>query len=49
MIAYGIDEELPVGEDIAIEFVADKEGIFTFTCGIPGHEENGMKGKLIVT
>ncbi len=49
LVAYGIDEELPVGQDVIVEFTADKEGTFTFTCGVPGHEGSGMKGKLIVT
>jgi len=48
MPAYDIDEELLVGEDVEIELVADKEGQFTFYCDVPGHKEQGMKGKIIV-
>ena len=49
LVAYNIDEELKVGEDKVIEFTADKEGTFTFTCEMPGHKTNGMTGKLTVT
>ena len=45
--AYDINKELKPAEDTIVEFKADKEGMFTFYCDIPGHEE--MKGKLIVT
>ncbi|MBW2969690.1 cupredoxin domain-containing protein [Candidatus Woesearchaeota archaeon] len=45
MPAYNINEELKVGEDVIIEFTADKEGTFTFYCDKPGHD---MRGKLTV-
>ncbi len=48
MPSYNIKEDLPVGEDVVIEFVADKKGDFTFSCGVEGHEGQGMKGKLHV-
>ncbi len=47
MPAYGIDEELPQGQDVVIEFVADKSGDFTFSC-IPEHTKQGMKGTFHV-
>ena len=49
LMAYGINEKLPVGKDVVIEFVAERAGTFTFACDIPGHEERGMIGQLIVT
>lgn len=46
---FNINEKLPVGEEVVIEFVADKEGTFTFFCSVPcgeGHKE--MTGQLVV-
>lgn len=45
----GISKKLPPGETVEIEFVADKEGNFSFYCSVPcgeGHRE--MKGWLFV-
>lgn len=39
---------LPPGGEISLEFVADKVGAFDFVCSVPGHQEAGMVGKLIV-
>ncbi len=47
MPGYDINKELERGEDVVIEFTADKEGTFAFYCDVPGHEK--MRGKLIVT
>lgn len=47
MPGYDINKELKQGEDVIVEFTADKEGTFTFYCDVPGHEK--MRGKLIVT
>jgi len=46
---YGIDEELEVGKDVVIEFIADRPGQFGYYCDISGHSQQGMKGKLIIT
>ena len=46
---YGISEELNPGEDVVVDFIADKIGTFTFRCNVPcgaGHRE--MTGTLIV-
>ncbi len=46
---FGINEKLNPGEVVNIEFVADKEGTFTFFCNVfCGSGHNGMKGILIV-
>lgn len=37
----------PGGSDV-VQFVADKAGTFAFYCGIAGHKDFGMEGKLIV-
>jgi cytochrome c oxidase subunit 2 len=47
--AYGISQIAKAGQAIAIDFVADKTGVFTFYCTVPcgpGHSE--MTGQLIV-
>ena len=49
MPEYGINEKLPVGEPVTIEFTADKQGTFTFLCSVfCGSGHSGMKGQLIV-
>jgi len=46
---FGINERLPVGEDVHITFIADKKGTFLFACSVPcGRGHSGMKGQLIV-
>lgn len=47
--AYGIDETLPVGQDVTIEFIADEEGTFIFESTTPSDSAQRMRGKLIVT
>lgn len=41
---FGIARDLPAFKTTAVEFVPDKEGEFTFTCGM-----NMLRGKLIVS
>ena len=36
------------GGEFTLEFVVDKTGSFPFVCSVPGHEEAGMVGSLIV-
>jgi len=38
---------IPDGE-FSLQFLADKSGTFPFVCSVPGHEEAGMVGVLIV-
>jgi len=40
---------LSKSESQTIQFVVDKAGTFTFYCSIPGHRQEGMIGKLIVS
>ena len=45
-----IDQALPQGETVTIEFVADKKGEFTISCTkFCGWGHFGMKAKLIVS
>jgi cytochrome c oxidase subunit 2 len=47
--AYGIDERVEPGEEVEIEFTADKAGEFTYVCTVYcGTGHNTMSGKLIV-
>jgi cytochrome c oxidase subunit 2 len=46
---FGINEILSPGKTIAVEFIANKKGTFTFSCGTScGPEHSDMKGTLIV-
>ncbi len=36
------------GEQAAVAFVADQEGIFEYHCALPGHVQAGMKGTIMV-
>lgn len=45
---FGIKRELPLNEEVIIEFVADKTGEFTYYCSKTGHRAKGQFGKLIV-
>ena len=39
---------LAPGGEFTLEFVVDKAGSFPYVCSVPGHEEAGMVGSLIV-
>ncbi|MEI8103967.1 MAG: cupredoxin domain-containing protein [Candidatus Moraniibacteriota bacterium] len=45
---YSIKQELPMNQEMTIEFTADKVGQFVFYCSKPGHREKGQWGTLIV-
>ena len=47
--AFHIDKKLPKGEEVTVEFTADRAGTFPFECSVfcgMGHRK--MKGKVIV-
>ena len=46
---YGIKKDLPLDEEVVIEFVADKSGEFVYYCSVPGHKEKGQWGTLKVS
>ena len=49
LTAFHINEQLPPGKTVEVNFVADKKGIFDFFCSIPcGSGHGGMRGKLVV-
>lgn len=41
-------ETINAGEEVTIEFVADKSGTFAFYCGVGNHRQQGMEGEAIV-
>ena len=46
---FGINERLPVGGVVHIEFTADKAGEFPFACSVPcGSGHGRMSGQIIV-
>lgn len=50
ILDYGINVDLPPGQEKDVTFTADKAGTFNFFCNVPcgpGHRD--MKGKLVVT
>lgn len=47
--AFGINQRLKPGQEVTVEFVADKKGEYQFFCNVycgSGHSD--MKGKLVV-
>ncbi len=45
----GIKKELPLNQEVVVEFVADKVGDFVYYCSKPGHRIKGQLGTLRVT
>jgi nitrous oxide reductase len=46
---YGIKKELPLNQEVIVEFVADKVGSFVYYCSKPGHRAGGQWGTLTVS
>lgn len=46
---WEISVHLSPGETQVVSFVADSSGTYKYICGIPGHEDAGMVGELVVT
>lgn len=46
---FGINKDIPAGQTVVIEFLADKQGEFTFYCNIQGHTLKGMTGRINIT
>lgn len=38
-----------IGKGVAAAFLTLRKGTYNFYCSVPGHEEAGMKGKLVVS
>ncbi len=46
---FGIKKELPLNEEVVVDFIADKVGSFVYYCSKPGHKTGGQWGTLVVT
>lgn len=46
---YGIKKELPMNQEVVVEFIADKVGNFVYYCSKPGHRAGGQWGTLTVS
>ena len=46
---YVINTDLPLNQEMTIEFIADKAGTFTYYCSKPGHRAASQFGTLTVT
>lgn len=44
-----IKKELPLNQEVVVEFIADKAGDFVYYCSMPGHRAGGQWGTLRVT
>jgi plastocyanin len=38
-----------IGKGATVAYLTLKKGVYNFYCSVPGHEDAGMKGKLIVS
>lgn len=46
---FKVAAELPLNQEVVVEFTADKAGEFVYYCSKPGHRQNGQLGTLKVT
>lgn len=46
---FGVKQELPLNQEVVIDFVADKAGTFQYYCSKPGHRAGGQWGTLSVS
>ena len=46
---FGVKQELPLNQEVVIDFVADKAGAFQYYCSKPGHRAGGQWGTLTVS
>lgn len=46
---FGVKEELPLNQEVVIDFTADKAGTFQYYCSKPGHRAGGQWGTFTVS
>ncbi len=46
---FNIAKNLPLNQEMTIDFTADKAGTFQYYCSIPGHRAAGQVGTFTVT
>jgi plastocyanin len=45
---FDIHTAMPANSQVTASFTATRPGTFDFYCGVPGHQQAGMVGKIIV-
>lgn len=45
---FDVHTAMPANSQVVASFSATRPGTFDFYCGVPGHEQAGMVGKIIV-
>lgn len=45
---FDVHNAMPANSQVTASFTAARPGIFDFYCGVPGHKQAGMVGKIIV-
>lgn len=45
---FDVHTAMPANSQVTASFTATRPGTFDFYCGVPGHEQAGMIGKIIV-
>lgn len=45
---FDVHTAMPANSQLTASFTATRPGTFDFYCGVPGHEQAGMVGKIIV-
>ncbi len=46
--AFDVHEVMPAKQEVYATFTATRPGVFDFYCGVGGHTQAGMVGKIIV-
>lgn len=46
---FNIHAAMPANSQVTASFTATRPGTFDFYCGVPGHTQAGMVGKIIVS
>ncbi len=46
---FGVKKQLPLNQEVVVEFIPDKVGDFVYYCSMPGHRAGGQWGTLHVT
>jgi plastocyanin len=45
---FDVHNAMPANSQVTASFTATRPGTFDFYCGVPGHQQAGMVGKIIV-
>jgi len=45
---FDVHTAMPANNQVTASFTATRPGTFDFYCGVPGHQQAGMVGKIVV-